>query len=59
VDSLVAEILEHDGNAAGSPGDGREDQNDRHDQQDRAEQAANGAGCDFVDLGCHTSHIAG
>ena len=59
VDPLVAEILEDDGKAAGDSGDGRKNHNDRHDQQDRAEQDANGAGCDFVDLGCHTSHDAG
>jgi len=59
VEPYVAEILENEGNAARDSGDGRNDQNDRHDQQDRAEQDAKGAGCNFVDLGCHTLHIAG
>jgi hypothetical protein len=54
VDVPVAEILENERDTAGDAGDSCSHQDDRHDKQDRAKQEANGAGCDFVDLGCHT-----
>ena len=56
---VVAEILENEGNPPGDTGDGCEDYDDRHDHQDRVEEDTTGVGCDFVDLGCHTSHVAG